>query len=124
MTINGVKVTDQDIDDIMSTALEGAITYWCDEAKVSGDYLGKYTSDQISRGGMVLLHEEEEDCWHTLTKEKLINGIRLWLEDTREDFEPTCVDEDGAQRLDTGCIDAFEADVIIQCALFDEIIFG
>lgn len=41
-------LTDGDIDDIMCCALEGGITYWCDCAKVVGEYLGKYGHEQIS----------------------------------------------------------------------------
>lgn len=33
-----IVLTQEDIDDIMCGALEGGITYWCDEAKVVGDY--------------------------------------------------------------------------------------
>ena len=46
-----VNLSQQDIDDIMVTALEGGINYWCRRAKVVGEYLGEATSDQISRGG-------------------------------------------------------------------------
>lgn len=50
-----VLVTDEDIDDIMVSALEGGINHWCAEAKVQGEYLGEFASDQISRGGTLLL---------------------------------------------------------------------
>ncbi len=46
-----VEFDNECIDDIMATALEGGITYWCDDAEVVGDYLGEYASEQISRGG-------------------------------------------------------------------------
>ena len=45
-----VTLTQQDIDDIMSIALD-YIGYWCGKAKVVGEYLGEFASDQISRGG-------------------------------------------------------------------------
>lgn len=48
-----IVVTGEDIDDIMASALEGGITYWCDRAKVDGNSLGEYASEQIS--GAVLL---------------------------------------------------------------------
>ena len=32
-----VLVTDEDIDDIMVSALEGGINHWCAEAKVQGN---------------------------------------------------------------------------------------
>lgn len=54
-----IVLTQEDIDDIMCGALEGGITYWCDEAKVVGDYLGEYGSEQIARGGKLRLHLPE-----------------------------------------------------------------
>lgn len=36
-----VNVSEQDIDDILCTAFEGGITYWCDSVRVVGNYLGK-----------------------------------------------------------------------------------
>lgn len=32
-----VIVTEEDVDDIMCSALEGGITYWCDSARVQKD---------------------------------------------------------------------------------------
>lgn len=52
-----VLVTHEDIDDIMVSALEGGINHWCAEAKVQGEYLGEFASDQISRGGTLLLYD-------------------------------------------------------------------
>ena len=60
-----VKLTQQDIDDIMVAALEGGIDYWCFKVEVVGDYLGEYASEQISRGGMLKLYDIENgevDC--------------------------------------------------------------
>ena len=53
--VRNVTVTERDIDDIMSCALDGGICYWCKEANVVGEYLGEYASDQISRGGKLEL---------------------------------------------------------------------
>lgn len=49
-----VNISQKDIDDIMYTALD-SITYWCREAEVVGKYLGEYASDQISRGGSLIV---------------------------------------------------------------------
>lgn len=51
----GVTLTQQDIDDIMASALDGGICYWCRMAEVVGEYLGEYASDQISLGGSLIL---------------------------------------------------------------------
>lgn len=113
-------VTDEDIDDIMCTALEGGITYWCDEARVVGDYLGDYAHEQIVRGGTLLLEDAEEDETYELTKEKFLKGIQLARD--REYFkEYNWWDGD---KIDTCSVDADVADVIIQLALFDEVVFG
>ena len=39
-----VVVSGEDIDDIMCSALEGGINYWCGKAEVDGKYLGEYAS--------------------------------------------------------------------------------
>ena len=111
-------VSDEDIDDIMSAALDGGITYWCKRAEVVGEYLSEYASEQISRGGTLRLYDIEDGTVSELTLDKFLNGLRLWIENERT-FEFT-----DAGRLDVGQIDALAADVIIQYALFNDVIFG
>lgn len=53
------RLTQQDVDDIMVSALEGGINYWCRRVVVQGKYLGEYASDQISRGGQLAVWLEE-----------------------------------------------------------------
>ena len=77
---NTITVTAEDIDDIMCGALEGGITYWCNKAKVTGAYLGDYASEQISRGGTLLLFDAEDDEVYELNREKLLNGIKIAYE--------------------------------------------
>lgn len=112
-------VSDGDIDDIMSAALDGGITYWCGRAEVIGEYLGEYASEQISRGGTLKLYDiEEPKTVYELTLDKFLNGLRLWIENERA-FQLT-----EAGRLDIGQIDAAAADAIIQYALFCDIVYG
>ena len=113
-------VTPQDIDDIMVTALEGGITYWCRKAEVVGEYLGEYASDQISRGGSLILYDaESSDNWE-LNLEKLLDGIQKAIEDNWFSDYDWYV----GGGLDCCQIDGDVADVIVQLALFDEIVFG
>ena len=120
-----IKVTQQDIDDIMVSALEGGITYWADACKVIGDYLGEYASEQISRGGELKIHtsepfDEDETEWYTLTREKLLRGIKkAYEEGYYADYE-WC---DG-KAIDCCQVDAEVADAIVQLALFDEVVYG
>ena len=107
-----VNLTQQDIDDIMVTALEGGINYWCRKAEVVGEYLGKCASDQISRGGILILHDAESAQTWELTLGKFLNGVKLY-------FEQGC-----HVQVDTCDIDAGDADCIIQLAIFEEVVFG
>ena len=115
-----VKVTAEDIDDIMCSALEGGINYWCCKAEVVGDYLGEYPSVQISRGGTLKLHDAEEDEVYELTLEKFLNGIELAIQHNYFAEYGWC----NGNELDTCQVDAEVADCIIQLALFDDVIFG
>ncbi len=115
-----IKVTEQDIDDIITTAFEGGITYWCCKAEVVGDYLGEFASEQISRGGTVRLYDSVEDAVYDLTLENFMEGLTKAIEDN-------WYDEYGwydGNSIDTCNVDADVADVIIQLALFDDVIYG
>lgn len=108
-----VAITQSMIDDILADALDGGITYWCGEADVVGDYLGDYTSDQISRGGSIKLRdiEDENEEW-VLNLDKFLAGYRksiekgYWSGDYERDY------------------DSSVADVIVQLALFEEVVYG
>lgn len=118
-TLIPVTITSEDIDDIMITALEGGITYWCRKAEVVGEALGEYASEQISRGGTLRLFDSESSDTWLLTRDKFIKGFKLWLE------SGTC--ESGVlieSEVDTSGIDAECADAIIQYALFGDLVFG
>lgn len=123
-----VTITGQDIDDIVATAFEGGINYWCNAARVVGKYLGKYASDQISRGGKIVLTIDEpiddsEKVRYTLTKRNFLNGLKKYLSDPNKPYDILTVDH-GKIVLDSCNIDGVVSDIIIQYALFDEIIFG
>lgn len=112
-----VNLTMQDIDDIMCTALEGGICYWCSEAEVIGDYLGECAHEQISRGGALRLHNCESEQVYDLTLENFLNGVKLY-------FEQGCHVQVEDNTIDTGDIDANDADCILQFAIFEEVIYS
>lgn len=117
---NTVTLTVQDIDDIMVSALEGGITYWCCEAEVIEERrVADWGHEQIARNGVLMLHDAEEDSVYELTRDKFLKGFKLWLENG--------CDYDGAVNggtVDTGYIDGARADEIIQYAVFGEIVYG
>lgn len=109
-----VALTQQDIDNIMVTALEGGINGWCRQVKSVGDHLGKFTGDQIYRGGALILYDAERPEKWELTLEKFLKGVKLY-------FENGC-----HVQVEDGCIDpcdinANDADCIIQFSLFGEV---
>lgn len=111
------RITQEDIDDIMCSALEGGICHWCTRAVVVGKYLGEYASEQISRGGVLKLYDEEGECFE-LSLDKLMAGIGLAISNGyAKDWLRGC-------EIDCGQIDAEAADIIIQLALFQDIIYG
>lgn len=113
-----VNLTAEDIDDIMSGALD-YIGYWCRRAKVVGEYLGEYASEQIARGGTLILYDaESSDKWE-LTRDKFLKGFQLWLENGMDIYHGV-----SERELDTSVIDGPAADCIVQYALFGEVVFG
>lgn len=114
-----VNITSDDIDDIIACALEGGINYWCCCAEVTGKYLGDYASDQISRGGTLILHDaESSDKWE-LTLDKFLKGMKLAIE---HGIGLSVNLADGS--IDISEIDAEVADTIVQLGLFGEVMFG
>ena len=116
-----IKVTQEDIDDIMATALEGGITcLWCCKAKVVGDYLGEFASEQISHGGTLKLYDSVEDTTYDLTLENFMHGLKKAIQGGWYANYDWYNDDE----IDTCNVDAEVADVIIQLALFDDVIYG
>ena len=116
-----VIITDQDIDDIICTVLEGGINYHVIEAEVvDNDYKGcNFAHEVISKGGKIILHDAEDEIYYTqtLTKENFIEGLTKFLE-----LHSELIDDDNT--IDCGNIDAGYADEIIQYAIFKELIFN
>lgn len=115
-----IELTQEDIDDMMTTALEGGINYWCDKAEVIEDeYYGEYASEQISRGGSLRLYDSETNQTYILNLEKLTNGFKIWAEKGYDRHD--VIINSG---IECGNLDANAADGIIQCALFGDIMYG
>ena len=107
-TERDVKLTVEDIDDIMVAALEGGINYWCSEAEaVEERRCADWGHEQIARGGALVLHDVED------IDEK-------WVEQGLDEYG--AVQKDGT--VDCCQIDAACADEIVQLALFGEVTFG
>jgi hypothetical protein len=125
------KISNTEIGDLMTTALEGGINYWCGEAGIKYDdgdnmvgiapedrWLVDFASDAIGPGGTLILTDLEGDAglhgpWE-LTREKFIEGVKKAM----EHFGLYSIEE----LMDNH--DADTADLIIQFALFNEIVYA
>lgn len=114
------EVDPQMIDDLLVTAFEGGINYWCNKAEVQdGDYKGgTYASDVVSRGGTVLLHdavgaESGDDTVHAINLDKMLSGISVFC--NKRKITPEILWETH---------DAGDADLVVQYAIFGEQIYA
>lgn len=75
-----IKVTDQNIEDILSSAFTG-ITYWADAAEIVGKLRpedeGIYTSEALTRGYKIKIYDVEAEKWHYLTLNRFLKGLSL-----------------------------------------------
>lgn len=105
-----ITLTQDDLDSIMVSALEGGITYWADAAEVKKQPEDPFTyaSEVISRGGTLRIHDAEEDKWHLLTLPKFLKALQETDVDLSDMME----------------VDAPAADSIIQLALFGKQVYA
>lgn len=108
-----VRLTEDDLEDILSTALDG-IGSWCREVIVPGELRGGEVCEQLTHGGTLVFVPCAENLGpRELTLKDLLRGVRLWLESA----ECSVTVERG--RIDTyGELDARDADAIVRYALF------
>lgn len=111
----------EDIVDVMITALEGGINYWCGECNTVSPPLRHDTArpeEVIAYGGVLEFVDVENpadpECRWKLTKDKFMAGVHLEMK------------ERGMRNYNQlmNVLDASAADRIIQYALFENIIFA
>lgn len=104
------KITEEQIDDIMDAALKG-ISYWADKVEVDLPPENwpegmEYSSQALTHGRILTIHDAEEDKNHILIMANFLKGLSLM-----DDF-------------DYYNYDMYDADKIIQYAIFGELIYG
>jgi hypothetical protein len=107
-----VFLTNDDLNDLMTTALEGGINHWCNEAKATVECNG-WISDALVVGYAINLYDSETHEPYQLTLSGLMKGIELYSGKHQLPMDDN--------RLDLGQIDAAIADCIIQYAVFGEV---
>jgi hypothetical protein len=123
--ISQTVITDKMIDDVLVTAFEGGINYWCSKVEVAEkNYVGM-ASGAISKNCTLFLIEDrseegEPDERHLLDRETMISGFRQAI----VKFPRLLEELNDYENMAGVIIDAEMADCIVQLALFDEIIYG
>lgn len=104
-----IEVTDEQIEDIMTSALTGCI-YWADNAYIvvarGEEAPDMYNSAAITHGKVLRIHDAETDKWHRLTLTKFLKGLKLCPAFDYENY------------------DALDAEQVLQMALFGEVVYG
>jgi len=126
--IDGIdgELTQQDINDLISTALEGGINYWCGNAEikynadctmfgVSAEDESKveFISDVVGYGGVLILFDGESNAEWELDLNKMVNGITKHCNENGLSI---------VELMDN--FDADDADCIVQYAVMNELVFG
>ena len=106
-----IEVTDDHLDSILVGCFEGGSNYWINKIEVkSDDYKGKkYASECVAAGGELYITTTEGK--YLLTKNSLINGLQMYLDESKHKNWP-----DGG--------DSQTSDLILQYALFGEVVYG
>ena len=101
-------ITDEQLDDMLCSALEGGINYWARSVKVKGnDFRGaEWAHEVVTRGGSLIVTDDDDGKEYTLTLKKVLKGLSL------------------KESLDLDNYDAGDADDVIQLALFGKLIYG
>lgn len=105
-------VSNEEIEDIIDTAGYG-IGYWASKA-----YVLRNDEDEIIKYNIL---EREENKWHELSVDNIINGIKHAIENGW--LEILCW-YNGRMEIDAGAIDSVCADTIMQYACFGEVVYG
>ena len=114
-------ISKQTLSDVICAGIEGGIQYWADimnvtaPEKVTFPEATKLLTACMNKGGVVHIAdvEDESEQWE-LTYEKLKAGLEVMK--TKYPWHYKNITSDNA--------DAETGDVLIQCALFGEIVFG
>lgn len=121
-TVNVPVVLDGEfIDSVLVGAFEGGSNYWISKVRITkGIEDARWASEVVAMGGEVAIHESDPDednpGPHILDRDKFIAGYTKYAE---------WATKRGRQwYTDAGDIDAGEADVILQFALFGDCIYG
>jgi len=127
-----VRITEEDIDNIFETAVNGAISYWCPDIQMLNktDEMNGF-GKHLNAGGEVLVYEDVEesmnaDTWekHRIILDDVLLGIGKYINGEYSYSLDIVENDNGVLVLDCYMIDADVADAILQLSVFGEIVYG
>lgn len=123
-----ITLTEEDVEDLVVTALEGGIGYWaCLDNRgqrfkdAPKDEPVSITASKILMDGgdlMFLDNDDRRSRW-SFSIGKLMEGIKLYIEQGHDVYNVFSGDE-----VDMGMCDVECADIIFQLGMFGELVYG
>lgn len=143
LELNGIVtellVTDEDLEDILCSALNNGMAYWCKGVcPKDGHWEGYFAEEHIVKGGTLIL-EDLDGKQYELNKFKMLRGIAYLIALSNLDLsrygfenkdayyvnaENTLLVLKASHCLYTGNIDAYIADLIVQYGIFGKQVFA
>lgn len=113
-----LAISQEAIENIIVTALSGGIGYWCTTAaagavavqRAPGEAWDGWLGRNLAHDGQIVFDVEGTPM--ALTRQAFLEAIALWAVRPGSDLD------------DIAEMDANEADVVIQLALFREVVYG
>jgi len=115
ITYNGrdYPITNEAINDILTTAIESGIGYWCESMGSDGPDLGVGPGLHLGEGGQLKFTCVEGDGDVLMNLDTFLEAYSTHCEE--KGWDPEEMHEQG---------DCEDADVIVQYALFGELVYG
>lgn len=120
------KITQQELEDMLTTAFEGGSNYWCSSIRITKTNQEipeqEFLANDIASGRVleIAVYDNEEvdendrPKRHLVTREKLIQAFQIMADQEPGHFQDF---------LNDNC-DAITGDVWFQCAVFGKSIYG
>lgn len=114
-----LEVSDEQVVSVLDSAFTGGIAYWCTAAhlSMSGDYPSECWAEHVMSGGAVTLSSKEEGS-HVLDAAAVQRGLE-WLGKPENKHIHHLADILHGWRAD-----ATTGDVLVQAAIFGEVVYG
>tara|TARA_R110002012_G_scaffold152869_1_gene312793 strand:+ start:898 stop:1314 length:417 start_codon:yes stop_codon:yes gene_type:complete len=126
VTINyTVPITDEMIEHILSSAFEGGSTYWADNVSCEdredmlkvGGWKHEYLTKTKKKDAVMYIHDGETEEKHAITKKSIVEALQKM-------DNPKYKCTKALKRILDEKDDSGDADLVLQMACFNEVVYG